>query len=42
MRTDAAFSGPRRLPWTAAGSLEAQLAAWRSDPQIGRNLVLDE
>ncbi len=35
------FSAPRRLPWAPEGSLAAQLAAWRTDPAIWRNMVLD-
>jgi DEAD/DEAH box helicase domain-containing protein len=42
MRTQAAFEGPRRLPWEAGGSLTAQLEAWRRDPQLWRNIALDE
>lgn len=36
-----AFAGTRRVPWHRGEGLEAQLKAWRADPQVRRNLVLD-
>ena len=45
MRTDSAsqaFDSPRRVPWEGGVGLTSQLQAWRADPKVWRNVVLDE
>jgi DEAD/DEAH box helicase domain-containing protein len=36
------FNRPRSTPWAAPGSVESVLSAWRREPGVGRNLMLDE
>jgi DEAD/DEAH box helicase domain-containing protein len=39
---DLAFSAPRRTPWGHAEGVDAVVGQWLKDPQVGRNLVLDQ
>jgi hypothetical protein len=39
---DLAFEAPRRTLWAHAEKVDAVVSHWLKDPQVGRNLVLDQ
>lgn len=41
-KQDAAFSGPRRAPWSAPRGLDAVIQGWRDDRKLWPGFVLDE